>query len=611
MAQSKPPITGTTHTLPFDKLSPRDFERLCLWLVQREGFERAEHLGAAGSEQGRDVLAWREGELWAFQCKRVQHFRPGDAEAEVDKVLSLLEDLRPVALVFLVACDVSDETRRRARARCGEEMGCEFWALTELDERVKDHPEIVEEFFEAGGDERDEPSWWRRFRRRPAVFYPTLAFGIVAAIVGLVAGLVGIGADLSGAREQLQEWGLVRAFAREGRDETLIVIASFYHSGGFPDTEPHWEICRAIRKTKEDLGYSNLRVEVEPTRLRAEDRDGAERLGGRYSASMVIWGADTGVRVAVNFLNLKDPDFAAAEVKISETERTWVDDNPGAYKEFVTRDLPGQLTFLSLFAIGHSHFVGGAYAESLEAIEGAIDSLPSETKAPEGLASAYFRLGWLHQVPMHDDEQAIACYERAIELNPEYALAFNNRGKAYCDLGDYVRAIVDLNRAIELNPRYAPTFNTRGLVYSNLGEYARAISDFDRAIDIYLEFEEAYVNRGAAYWGKGDYDAAIADYNKAIDIDLEFKEAYVNRGLAYSAKGDYDAAIADCNKAIDIEPEFKEAYVIRGAVYRAKGEYDAAIADFRRYLELRPGAEDREAVEEWIAELGAAVSGPQ
>jgi hypothetical protein len=37
LTQSQPPITRTIHTLPFDKLSPRDFERLCLWLVEREG----------------------------------------------------------------------------------------------------------------------------------------------------------------------------------------------------------------------------------------------------------------------------------------------------------------------------------------------------------------------------------------------------------------------------------------------------------------------------------------------------------------------------------------------------------------------------------------------
>jgi hypothetical protein len=57
MTHSKPPITGTKHILPFDKLSPLDFERLCLWLVEREGYVRAEHLGLAGSEQDRDVIA--------------------------------------------------------------------------------------------------------------------------------------------------------------------------------------------------------------------------------------------------------------------------------------------------------------------------------------------------------------------------------------------------------------------------------------------------------------------------------------------------------------------------------------------------------------------------
>lgn len=40
----------TTHILPFGELSPEQFERLCLWLVEREGYLRAEHLGEAGGE---------------------------------------------------------------------------------------------------------------------------------------------------------------------------------------------------------------------------------------------------------------------------------------------------------------------------------------------------------------------------------------------------------------------------------------------------------------------------------------------------------------------------------------------------------------------------------
>ena len=150
MNKSRPSVTGTTHTLPFHQLSPRDFERLCLWLVQREGYEHAEHLGAAGSEQGCDIVAWREGRRWVFQCKRVRDFHPADAEVEIDKVLGLPNELRPAVLVFLVACDVSDETRTRARARCAAQMDCHFWALTELDERVNRHPDIVEKFFQTG-----------------------------------------------------------------------------------------------------------------------------------------------------------------------------------------------------------------------------------------------------------------------------------------------------------------------------------------------------------------------------------------------------------------------------------------------------------------------------
>ncbi len=65
----KPPVTGGGHRLPFAQLDPRKFEELCLWLVRREGYERAEHLGESGSEQGRDVVAWKGDRRFAFQCK--------------------------------------------------------------------------------------------------------------------------------------------------------------------------------------------------------------------------------------------------------------------------------------------------------------------------------------------------------------------------------------------------------------------------------------------------------------------------------------------------------------------------------------------------------------
>ena len=145
----KLPITGTTHTLPFGELSPRDFERLCLWLVGREGYSHPQHLGAAGSEQGRDVLAWKDDKCWAFQCKRYRTFTATDALKEIDKVAELPDDQRPYGLVFVVTCDVRAAARQQAHNHCQEKgLACEFWAGTELDEKVKQHPDIVAEFFQ-------------------------------------------------------------------------------------------------------------------------------------------------------------------------------------------------------------------------------------------------------------------------------------------------------------------------------------------------------------------------------------------------------------------------------------------------------------------------------
>ncbi|HUX76557.1 MAG TPA: PQQ-binding-like beta-propeller repeat protein [Anaerolineae bacterium] len=154
-APASPALPGTAHVLSFDRLSPADFERLCLWLVEREGYARAEHLGLAGSEQGRDVIAYNPTphgeELWYFQCKRYGSIGAKTLKDEVDKYLQLAEEkpcLRPTSVVFVLSCAVSARVREEVAAYCEEHgLAPEFWALTELDMRVKRHPDLLREFF--------------------------------------------------------------------------------------------------------------------------------------------------------------------------------------------------------------------------------------------------------------------------------------------------------------------------------------------------------------------------------------------------------------------------------------------------------------------------------
>ena len=122
-----------------------------LWLVQREGYERPEHLGAAGSEQGRDILAWRDGEQWAFQCKRVQSFTAATARTEIQKLFAELPPRHipiPQHYVFITSCRISSDLRAQIRQEYGDRLELHFWAVTELDEKVNQYPEIVSQFFQ-------------------------------------------------------------------------------------------------------------------------------------------------------------------------------------------------------------------------------------------------------------------------------------------------------------------------------------------------------------------------------------------------------------------------------------------------------------------------------
>ena len=64
------------------------------------------------------------------------------------------------------------------------------------------------------------------------------------------------------------------------------------------------------------------------------------------------------------------------------------------------------------------------------------------------------------------------------------------------DLKDYNGAIADYTKAIELNPNYANAYYNRGISKHNLKDYNGAISDYNKAIEIDPNYANAYYNRG-------------------------------------------------------------------------------------------------------------------
>ena len=111
--------------------------------------------------------------------------------------------------------------------------------------------------------------------------------------------------------------------------------------------------------------------------------------------------------------------------------------------------------------------------------------------------------------------------------------------------GNFDRAIVDYTKAIDINPNLAKAYNNRGVAYAQEGSFSRAISDFTMAIANNFKDAEAYNNRGLVYAKQGNLTRAVFDYTKAIKNDAFYVKAYNNREMAYYKLKKYDKAWSD------------------------------------------------------------------
>ena len=178
--------------------------------------------------------------------------------------------------------------------------------------------------------------------------------------------------------------------------------------------------------------------------------------------------------------------------------------------------------------------------------------------------------------------------DAAIRLDPENAVAYDARGSAAYNRGEFDKAIADWTEAIRLNPEVADLHDNRGLAYVRNGKYDRAIADFTEAIRLDPKLATAYNNRGFVYQNMKQLDQAVADYSETIRLDPDAVMARGNRGSLHAAMGQYEKAIADFSRLIQLDPNSVPAYSFRGVAYHQLGQYDKAVADFTQAIRLDP-----------------------
>ena len=175
---------------------------------------------------------------------------------------------------------------------------------------------------------------------------------------------------------------------------------------------------------------------------------------------------------------------------------------------------------------------------------------------------------------------ALIQFDRAINLNPNYTVAYGYRGDSKVNVGQYETAISDYQKAEDLGLKTSILYSNWGYAYYQLNQPDKALLLLEKAIEIDSNNGSAYRWRGDIKYDKNDNKGAEKDYTIAISLNPNASN-YFARGLAFYYLKDYKNAIADMDKAIQINPSVAQYYFDRGDARDMISNFDGACRDWQ------------------------------
>lgn len=185
-------------------------------------------------------------------------------------------------------------------------------------------------------------------------------------------------------------------------------------------------------------------------------------------------------------------------------------------------------------------------------------------------------------------EEAQIALEKAVELKPNFAIAWYNLSRVEASLGHFVQAKQYLNKALNLQSDLTKAYFDRALINKKMGNPKAALADYNKVIEMKGSFyPEAYLNRGLTKKILGDFQGALNDINQVVEYDeFESPESLINRGNLNMVLGLTELAIEDYTLALTIDTNNAKALYNRGVAFLIIYDNASACADLDRSIEL-------------------------
>jgi TolB-like protein/Tfp pilus assembly protein PilF len=214
---------------------------------------------------------------------------------------------------------------------------------------------------------------------------------------------------------------------------------------------------------------------------------------------------------------------------------------------------------------------------------------------------AYLR-GRYHATQLTQDglEKSIELFQKAIEADPNYALAHAALSRSYAELGGvlgflspsdyYPKAKASAVKALELDNSLSEAHQSLAEVRLNYEwNWAGGENEIRRALELNPSSADAHTHYGTYLEALGRFEEAAVERRRAQELDplSPFRMADAGYPLYYA--GRYDEAVEQYRKALELDPNFFWAHLWLGQAYVQKGMHDEAIAAVKKALDLSPG----------------------